>query len=612
MSNRKNIILCLFFLLFSGAFWGADGNLSQVFGDSKNDTGPALSLLHPIRYAEIEVDGQIVESLPELYFLKPDFIVFYNLLERIKAAERDDNIDGIILKLGRFEGGWGKAQELQGALTECRKAGKEVICLLENPTNLEFYVACAADVVNVRPTSSLMLTGLRAEVLFFKGLLDKVGITGDLVQIGDYKGGVEPFTQDSPSGAFRESINALLDSYYGQFVDSIGQGRMLPAESVAALIDGGPYTARAAREKGLVDIVGSRTNLVDVLKRQHDAPVVVVERYGEDMRRPLLFREKAEQLVRLLLGKGGMKGADDFPDGPVIAVLNAVGPIVKANPDNMPIGEYVINSYEFVDLLDRLGEKKNVIAVVLRVDSPGGSAEASEMIWQAIRRVDREKPVICSMSDVAASGGYYIASACRVIYADAGTLTGSIGVFGGKFVLKGLYDKLGLQVVVFERGHNAGFFSSSETFSEKQREKFVSLLEDTYDIFLQRVAEGRGHDIEKIRDVAMGRAYTGLQAKDIGLVDVVGGLNAAIERAIKEAGLDPGAEVSIVRLPKAQSVFETLLWGRDRGVTMNRQISWTAEFLPGDLTVAMRYLYVLQCMEDYRPAMLMPAFLQIR
>jgi protease-4 len=320
------------------------------------------------------------------------------------------------------------------------------------------------------------------------------------------------------------------------------------------------------------------------------------------------FGASPQDLLKMALGMGGRGPERGLPDGPTIAVLYAVGPIVKEDPDQVLVGESVINANRMVRLLRKLRERENVKAIVLRIDSPGGSAEASDIIWHALREADKSKPVIASMSDVAGSGGYYIATGARSIYAQQATITGSIGVVGGKFVLKGLFDKLGLSVDVFERGPNAGLFSSVEPFSEAQRERFRALLRETHEMFVDRIVGSREMSREQVMRWADGRSLTGHQAIEAGLVDGIGGLDVAVKAARREAGLPEGAEVAVARLPRSQSLLEVIMWGKD---SVQSPHSMLREVLPRQALPALGYLRAMQAMQDHQAAAIMPGLISI-
>jgi protease-4 len=312
----------------------------------------------------------------------------------------------------------------------------------------------------------------------------------------------------------------------------------------------------------------------------------------------------------MLLGMRRPGEGPEEPAAPAVALIYAVGPIINEEPDDLMFGEPVVSAPMLIKIIRKAAEQKKVRAIVLRVDSPGGSAEASDLIWHELRRADEVKPVVVSLSDVAGSGGYYIATGGRLIYADAGTITGSIGVMGGKFVLGGLFEKLGLSVDVFERGANAGIFSSVEEFSESQRRRLRELLAETYRLFLERIAASRRQSVEELREVAQGQVWSGWQARRGRLVDGIGGLKDVIQVARKEAGIPPGTEVEILRLPRSRSVLELLMQGESAGAPMRGALP--VEALSRELGALRGYLLSLRCMSGGRAAALMPGLVTVR
>ena len=563
----------------------------------------------PPRYALFDLDGPLPETLPAVYLLEPDVETLYDLIERIGRAERDSSVKGIVVLVGSLGAGWAKVQEVREALMACRRAGKSVTCFLEGGGNLTYYLASVADRVVLVPSSSLMLVGLRGEVLFFKGLLDKIGVSADLLQFGQYKGASEPFTRQQASEHFRQAMDSLLNDYYRQLCEGIAAGRGVTREQAAALIDRGPYTARAAKAAGLVDELMYYDEMMDDIREQEKGRIIVDEDYGREAL-PTAEMPGLKDFFSALMGLTRKPSAPLFPKSPAIALIYAVGPIVVGDEDDIGLGDQIVVSEVLLEVIRAARNAEHVKAIVLRVDSPGGSAVASDMIWRELRRADEVKPVIVSLSDVAASGGYYIAAGGRTIVADPATITGSIGVVGGKFIVGGLFDKVGLTVEVFQRGQNAGIMSSSSSFSDSERQKLTELLEDTYNTFLSRVASARNKTVEEIGEVAQGKPWTGEQARGHELVDAIGGLAEAIELARTAAGIDPAQSVKIVRLPRPRGLFEVLLWGKS-GESAIPPLGLAGR-LPTQLERARVYLNALSCFEEEPAVLLMPAMITIR
>ncbi len=470
-------------------------------------------------------------------------------LDRIKKAKDDKNIQALYLQIDGLEVGWAKAEELRKAIADFRAAGKKVFAYLESGEARDYLVALACDEVVVPESGWLMLTGLRSEATFFKDLLDKLGIKADVLQMGDYKGAVEPFTRTSLSKEVRQNLESVLDDFYEKnYVGVIVQsraGKKFTAEQVKKLIDEGPYTAKKALALGLVDRVAYSDGFRDAMQKSLDTEKLVVQRnYG--MPKP---EEPSLAMFMKLLSPPPTSSSSK----PKIAVIYAVGPITTGKGGEGLFGGHVVGSTSMIQAIRQAENDKTVKAIVLRVDSPGGSALASDLIWNELKR--SKKPVIASMSDVAASGGYYISMAAAKIYAEPGTITGSIGVFGMKLVLGGLENKIGISTEVISRGTNAGILSTSTEWSPTQRKAMTGLIEDVYDQFLTKALEGRkkaGKEMTRVQleKLAGGRIWTGRQAKENGLVDELGTLQDAIAAAKTMSGSTEEMELLILPRPK--------------------------------------------------------------
>jgi protease-4 len=567
-----------------------------------------------VRYAQIEIRGLLPDRLPSVYLFETRADTLFSLISRIHRASRDESISGLVVRVRSFGAGFAKAQEIRRALLACREAGKEVICYLEDGSNLGYYLATGADRIVIPPTGLLMLVGLRSEALFARGLLDKLGIQAEFVQAGRYKSAGETFTREGPSPAFREALESLIDDLYHQLLGAIAEGRGVPLSRAATMVRNGPYAAVAAREEGLVDRVAFADEVVGDLKARHGEGLKVVERYALPPR-----SESSAQSVSLFsMLMGGSRPATKRIAGPAIAVIYASGPIVMDDGGDLGLGEDIVVARRFVKTIREAAEDDRIKAIVLRVDSPGGSASACDTIWRELRRADAAKPVLASLSDVAASGGYYIAAGCRSIHADPGTLTGSIGVFGGKLVIAGLLDKIGVNVYAVERGGDAAIFSSLEGLSETGRRKLQKMLEQTYRIFIERVAETRpGLSVSAVDRVAQGRVWTGDQALERGLADKAGTLRDAIADAKREAGIAADEPVQLLHLPPARSLMELVLFGDPEATAEDRvaaaaytaRAAWLRSGLVPELAPYVRALMVL----EREPALcLLPAVIRVR
>jgi protease-4 len=562
------------------------------------------------RYAYFEVSGLLADSLPSLYLFETEDETLHALLRRLRRAAADGRLDGLVVRVGNVATGWAKVQEVRAALRDCREAGKEVVCVLGGGGSLGYYLATAGDRIVLAPSTHLMLTGLRAEVIFAGGLLEKIGVEADIVQAGKFKGAGETLAREKPTGAFSDSLNAVLDDYYEQLLEGIGEGRGISRDQAEELIERGPFTARQARAAGLVDDVLFRDQIVEELAKRREADVVVQRDYGR-RRRPQTLPGGSMSFFSMLMG--GAPARRPGTVGPAVAVIHAVGPILPGRRGELSIGEQVVRAESFAETVRQAADDENIKAIVVRVDSPGGSAEASDRIWRELRLADARKPVIASLSDVAASGGYYIAAGCRRIYAEPGCLTGSIGVFGGKLVLSGLFEKIGLNVAVFERGGRTGMFSMFSEFSRDERAKMEELILDTYGTFLARVAETRpGMGTDALDEVAEGRAWTGRQAHRHGLVDELGGLRQAVRAAREAAGLPADRRVQVLHLPRPRNLLEVLLFGEEEQARLGRPDIWGADALPEPLGRAEGYLRALAELQGEAALCLMPAVVTVR
>ena len=570
------------------------------------------------KYAEIRIAGSILETLPDVYVLEPKVTSLYDLVDRIDLVRHDDSVQGLVVRIDSMSGGWAKAQEIRQALQRVRDAGKHVYCHMDGGGNLECYVASVAERIAVHPAAMLYLIGIRGEVMFWKGLLDKIGVKGDMVQVGEFKGAIEPMISTEASESFRESVDGILDDYMRQLVSGIATGRGLKPEAVRGLIDQGPFSPRRAQKAGLVDEISSYEDMIDVIEKQEKRTLEMVRDYG--MRRKATAGLNPQQLLQQLMGMGGPPAVSPS-GGDKIAVLYAVGPIVKGDPDGVLIGESTVISGRIAALIRKLRDEPSVKAIVLRVESPGGSAQASDMIWSELRKADEVKPVIVSLSDVAASGGYYIAAAGRKVFASEGTLTGSIGVMGGKIVIDGLLEKLGLNVEVFERGKNSGMDSMVDEFSPAQRAIVRELMTATYELFVQRVSAGRSISEADVKKMAQGRVWTGHQALGGKLIDEIGGLSDAIAAAKEAAGIPEDATPKVVRLPKPRSIVEFFLAGSGSGAAMPpipgaqgllRSGVLGPQPMPPQLRAAYTNLLTLWTMRREHALALMPALVDVR
>lgn len=468
-------------------------------------------------------------------------------LRRLDAVERDEEAKALFLRVGPLGGAWGRIADVRAGIARVRAAGKPVHCHFETSDNAGYaLMASSCDRISMTPAGDLNLVGIAAHLFYAKTLLHHVGLRAELMQMGRYKGAAEPFTREEMSDATRESMGALLDDLQASLVAAVADGRNLEPDRVQSIVDDGPYDAWRAREAGLVDDVA-----FDDEARQHARTAAGVEKVTR-----LELRERPEpmSLIDLLSALGG-DSPRALPEGERIALVYLEGNIIDAEEQGMDGAR----SGPFVRAMRSFADDDEVKAVVLRIDSPGGSALASDRMWHAVRRLARRKPVIVSVGDMAASGGYYVASAGTEILAHEDSILGSIGVIGGKIVAQELLGRIGVNVEIMARGDNAAWTSPTRGFEEQERVILERMLRATYRRFIRRVADGRDMERAQVLAGAEGRILSGRAAKALGLVDDHGGLWDAIARAREQGGVSEWAPVE--RWPRRKSLIETLAEG---------------------------------------------------
>lgn len=482
----------------------------------------------------------------------------------VRRARSDESVRAVRFYVQRAAMGFGQAQEIRRLLASLRAAGKSVHCYLEGAGEgangtLAYYLATACPTVSLTPASDLNLIGLRLDSTFLRGTLDKLRIEPDFDHVGRYKSAAEAFTRSDHSSTSREALEAILDDLYGQIVAAVAAARELDPARVRDLVDRGPYTAGEAQAAGLVD--------------------------------ELLYPDELDERIRDEVGAAARfvtteEYAPAAGSGRSIALVFAQGTIVRGADGLDPwTRQRTIGSNDLAALLASLAEDASTRAVVLRVDSPGGSALASDLILRQATLLAEAKPLVVSMSSLAASGGYYISARARSIVAEAGTLTGSIGVVGGKLATRAFQQELlGLSHDTLERGANAGFYSALDPFTPQQAEIFHRQMQAVYDRFVDHVAAGRGMSREAVAAVAEGRVWSGERAAALGLVDEIGGLDRALEIAAEAAGLDP-ATVGIAFYPRPPSLFELFAHGglAANAIDLERLAAAVAPRPPGTL-----------------------------
>lgn len=518
-------------------------------------------------------------------------------VRELKKAKADKRVGGVLLDVGLLGAGWAKADEMRAAIADYRASGKPIYAFMEIATDKEFYIASACDRVYVSPVGDMYINGLAAEVMFFRGSLDKLGVYMDYHQIGRYKNAPDQYTRKEMSEPHKEVVNALLDDIFNRYVESVAKDRKKSVEDIRTLIDNAPVGSRDAQTAGIIDGASYREDVENELKKRLG--------YKDDEKLRTVKSSDYRRVTQESLG---------LNEGERVAVIYATGPIGMGSSDDGTFGgEQSVGSDTLVKALKDARENKTIKAIVLRVDSPGGISFSSDIIWQAVEEAKKKKPVVVSMGDAAASGGYYISMGANRIVAEPSTITGSIGVYAGKPVFKGFYEWIGVTTGEVLRGKNAGFFRVTEKFTDEERKKFEEgLSRFYYGDFVPKVAKGRGKDNEYVDSIAQGRVWTGTQAKENGLVDEIGGLDRAVEIAKELAQIPADKGVRRVVFPAPRTFFQEMFGGDDEAsvkVRYEQQAALNA--LPEDLRRTLRYAKLLDHMKRGEVMALMPFDLKI-
>lgn len=521
--RRAIIILCLF--LFLGLIvWAAFRT-------------PTLEL--PSKGVLVmDVGGEIEEQRA------PDFFsalngntepVLHDYTDALDAAATDSHITGVVVRVAPIATGWGKLEEIRTHLLAFRKSGKPSICYLgyDGVGNPEYYLASACQKIWLVPTAPVSIRGMMAQATFFRGTLDKLKVIPEFYHIAEFKTAGNTFTEKKFTPAHREEVEGLLNSIYGQYLDDASKGRGMDRAAFEALVNRGPFSSNDAVTEKVVDRLGYWDQLQDEFKTHNgDWSPVSLRTY-----KSFLKNEGAQS----------------------VAVIHASGLIVSGDSGSTPGGGSIMGGDSVAADIREARKDASIKAIILRVDSGGGSVVGSEVIRREVELANNVKPVVVSMSDVAASGGYWISVPARKIIADPDTITGSIGVLIGKFNVSGLYNLLGISTDSIATSDNASLFSEQQNFTPTQRAYIEKSLNETYGEFTKGVATGRKMTVEAVDKVGKGRVWSGSQAKELGLVDELGGLDRAIEVAKELAKIPASESVHIERYPRQKSFLQQLL-----------------------------------------------------
>ena len=491
----------------------------------------------------LELNGTLAERSQEnpLDFLMGDDYKTYGLddiLAAIKKAKEHEDIKGIYIQATSLGTGFASLEEIRSALQDFKESGKFIVAYSDAYTQGLYYLSSVADKVLLNPQGMLEWRGLAASPVFFKDLLEKIGVKMQVFKVGTYKSAVEPFIATEMSPANREQVNAYLTSIWGRITGDVAQSRKLSVEELNKAADRMLmfHPAEESVKSGLVDTLIYKNDVRDYLKN-----LIGIDK---DDRMPILG---LQDMINV------KKNVPRDKSGNVIAVYYAYGEIDGSSSSSADEG---INSEKVIKDLRKLKDDEDVKAVVLRVNSPGGSAYGSEQIWHAVSQLKKEKPVIVSMGDYAASGGYYISCNADTIVAEPTTLTGSIGIFGMMPDAQELTEKIGVHFDVVKTNPYADFGTITRPMNDDEKGLLQMHVNHGYELFLTRCSDGRDIGMEELDKIAQGRVWTGSTAKELGLVDVLGGLDKALEIAIDKAGIDA---YTIMSYPKKESFFESLM-----------------------------------------------------
>ncbi len=518
------IVLAVLVVMGIGSLF-AVGQLLNSFDTMTVGDGGVLYWTVAGQYDEIRDDS------PWKRMLEAERPLQREMVTALLVAADDDKIEGLFLEIYSLPTSWAKVQELRDAVQVFAASGKPVYAWIASGGNQEYQLALAADSITLAPEGMLAIPGLKAEMTFLAGSLEKLGMKADYVHVGRFKSAPESYERTSPSEASHEMIGSILDDQYAALIETMALSRDLTRSMAIELVDRGLFDAETAVAAHLIDQVNYLSETFDNAFPRQDT--IDLESYA------------------LLAGPGH--------GGTRVAIVPVVGTIIDGESKRSGWGGVTAGSMTVIDLLQRCYEDDDIDAVVLRIDSPGGSALASDLIWNEVMALREIKPVVVSMSGMAASGGYYVACAADSIFAMPATLTGSIGVFAGKFARSEFYDKIGVSRTFVTRGRNADLFGDERIFTPEQREILEIQLGFFYQRFVSKVAASRHLTYEMADDISQGRVWTGSQAMANGLVDDLGGLPRALVSVRRMMGLSDFAELRLVTFEHQPGVLERLV-----------------------------------------------------
>ena len=513
---------------------------------------------------EVALTGSLFELPPEnplTQMFGSGTLSLWELGKALRYAAQDDRVSGVYLEIHPLLLSWAQIEELRDSLHSFRTSGKPIhaFLALDMVRDPELYLASAADSITLNPGATLLVNGLLAEVTFYKGTMEKLGVKPEFMQFKEYKS-AESFTRESMTPEIREMYESILGDIEERFISVVVEERDLDEDTMRGILDAGLTSADQALEENLVDALGYKGQVQEELANS-----------GDDS------QEYEGLAARYYLD--AVEGDFGTRSEHKVALVGGLGTITAGNSD--PFSR-IMGGLTMASRLRRIREDDDIKGIILRVDSPGGSVVGSDMVWKEVTLLEEAgKPVVVTMSGVAGSGGYYISMAARHIISQPSTITGSIGVIFGKFDLEGLYEWLGITIDQVKTSPNADIFSSLTSLTDDQRQMVESWMETIYDTFVQKAADGRNQTYQELEPKARGRIYTGVQAREIGLVDELGGLPEAMDQMKQVLGLEEDEDIELVLYPRPKSLFEALAGGDFFGIRQPDSLTqWLQEQVP--------------------------------
>jgi len=536
--KRKSVwLILIFFFIFLTALAFVSVFVSNLTQEKVRITSDS--------YLEINLNGQLEEyspTMPFMQYFQGPIISLYDTWMNLRKAALDPRIKAVVLKFGFLDSDWAKIEELRQAVINFRKSGKPIIAYFEESpeADKEYYLATACNKIILHPLGWLGINGFATYVPFFKGLLDRLGIKAEFEHIEEYKTAYNQFTENGFTPAHQEMLESIYHDIFDRYLKEIASARHKSQEEMRSLLDRGYFQGKEALDAHLVDGLAYEDQLLEILNLKDVKELTKVDN---------------SRYARLEPSSLGLN------IGRKVALIYATGTILSGEEEVVALG-----SQTFIRWLQSATRDKTIAAIIVRIDSPGGSAVGADTIWHELIKARREKPVIISMSGLAGSGGYWMALGGNRMIAQPQTLTGSIGVIAGKFSFEGLMKKLGINIEKVVIGKEADAFTIYREFTPEERKILKDQIKDIYEQFLQRVASARNISTEEANRLGRGRVWTGNQAKNLNLIDDLGGLDLAIDSAKQLAGISPKEEVELVVWPKKRS-FLDILMGRKAEIT---------------------------------------------